>query len=84
LPTDLNCADRRHVDPGVFQADEAAEREAVLTVRLWSDGNLPEGLRARIRSTLDLASGEEKVTMAADVGTVLDTVRAWLEAYLAG
>ena len=61
-----------------------SDRGAVLVVRLWAEGPAREGLRARITSTLDLSSGDETVTMAADEETILATVREWLQAFTAG
>jgi hypothetical protein len=70
------------VDPGVFHDGEDLQRQAVLVVRLWAEGELPDGLRARITSTLNLATGDEEVALTTGVDTILDTVRTWLAAYL--
>jgi hypothetical protein len=70
--------------PGASEESEGIDHGAVLVVRLWTDGGFPEGLRARITSTLDIAAPGEDVTVTADVETILATVREWLTAFLAG
>lgn len=60
------------------------DRVGVLIVRVWSEGPLSGGLRARITRTLDLSTGEEVVTSASDPQTILVTVQEWLEAFTSG
>jgi hypothetical protein len=57
-------------------------RVGVLALRAWADGPLPEGLRVRITSRLDVSSPDDVVTMAADPETVISTVREWLDTFI--
>jgi hypothetical protein len=57
-------------------------RVGVLALRAWAYGPLPEGLRVRITSRLDLSSGDDVVTMAGDIETVIAAVREWLETFV--
>ena len=59
-------------------------RVGVLALRAWAEGPLPEGLRIRITSRLDLSSADDVVTMAVDTETVMATVREWLDAFMSG
>jgi hypothetical protein len=69
------------VSEGSVESGDDDEHTGVLVLRVWARGRLPEGLRARITSSLDLSSGDEVVTMAADVESVLAAVRDWLETF---
>jgi len=59
-------------------------RVGVLALRAWADGPLPEGLRVRITSRLDVSSAEDVVTMAVDTETVIAAVREWLDTFVSG
>jgi hypothetical protein len=59
-------------------------RVGMLALRAWAEGPLPEGLRIRITSRLDLSSADDVVTMAVDTETVMATVREWLDAFMSG
>lgn len=63
---------------------ESSEGDSVgvLILRVSAEGPLPEGLRARITTTLDLASGHEDVTLASGKEAILAAVREWLEAFI--
>jgi hypothetical protein len=73
---------RQGVDEIIDPKDEL--RVGVLALRVWADGPLPEGLRVRITSRLDLSSTEDLVTMAADTETVISAVREWLDTFVSG
>jgi hypothetical protein len=62
----------------------STERTGVLVVRAWLEDDRPDALRARITSTLDLAQRELDVTPAEKPEQVLQTVKAWLDAFLVG
>jgi hypothetical protein len=59
-------------------------RVGVLALRAWVEGPLPEGLRVRITSRLDLLSADDVMTMAVDAETVITTVREWLDTFVSG
>jgi hypothetical protein len=52
-------------------------------VRAWHEDDPAAPLRARITSTLDVSRGDELVSAAAAPEDVYETVRAWLDAFLA-
>ena len=51
------------------------DRTGVLTIRLWHEH---EQIRARIRATLDIESGEDTVGICESEEAIVDTVRRWL------
>jgi hypothetical protein len=55
-----------------------SDRTGVLAIRLWQHHR---GLRARIRSTLDVELEEPTVTMCETEAAVLDEVQRWLRDY---
>ncbi len=57
-------------------------RVGVLAIRAWVEGPLPEGLRVRVTSRLDVSSPEEVVILAADRDAALSAVQAWLDAFV--
>lgn len=63
-------------------AEPYPDHTAVLVIRAWKEGEAPEGLRARITSTLDTAAAEDAVSAAADVEEICAAVRAWVDAFL--
>ena len=73
---------RQGVDETLDPKDEL--RVGVLALRVWADGPLPEGLRVRITSRLDLSSTDDLVTMAADTETVISAIREWLDRFVSG
>jgi|SoiMethySBSTD1v2_1073268.scaffolds.fasta_scaffold3076374_1 hypothetical protein len=56
---------------------------AVLVVRLWRDASAPQGFRARILRTDDLASEQEETLLVASTKHVMSTVEEWLTEFLA-
>lgn len=60
------------------------ERSGVLVVRAWIEEDAERGLRARITSTLDIARGDEVVSLAARPEEIYEAVREWLEAFVRG
>lgn len=65
-------------------ATEGTERAGALVVRAWVEPAFdpPEGLRARITSSVDLASRDETVLVVASRIEILDAVDDWLERLL--
>jgi hypothetical protein len=63
---------------------ETREHAAALAIRAWIEqGSTPiEGLRARITSTIDLSSPEQRVTVAASPEEILGEIRGWLDRFL--
>ena len=61
----------------------AGERNGVLVVRAWIEGDPPQ-LRARITHTIDVAQDETESTIVASAEQIHDEVRRWLEALEAG
>ncbi len=59
-----------------------SERTGILIVRLWIEGNAPEGFRARITRTLDSASHEQEMVVAAAPEDIYAVVRTWVEAFV--
>jgi hypothetical protein len=57
------------------------KRTGVLVVRVWLEDELPDALRARITSTVDLTRREVAVSMASTPEAIQDAVRAWLDAF---
>ena len=59
-----------------------AERTGVLVVRIWVEGELPSGLRARVTRTLDVSSRDQRTTVVATTDEIEDAVRTWLAAFV--
>jgi len=53
-----------------------------MIVRLWIEGDVREGLRARITQTLDSTGREQTTATAADAEDVYAVVRTWVEAFI--
>jgi hypothetical protein len=62
----------------------ATERTAVLVARAWLEGENHTDLKARITRTLDVEHLEGTVSSASTIDDVCETVRDWLEAFIAG
>ena len=69
-------------EPAAKRSDEV--RVGVLALRAWAEGPLPEGLRVRITSRLDVSSVDDVVTTAVDPETIIAAVREWLDAFVSG
>jgi Tfp pilus assembly protein PilZ len=65
-----------------MRAPDTAERVGVAVVRVWLERPNGTQLRARI-TTQELGDGEEASTVATSIDTILETLRAWLEAFVA-
>lgn len=65
-------------------ATDGNERAGALVVRAWVEASFdpPERLRARITSSLDLASHDETVRVVASRVEILDAVGDWLDRLL--
>jgi hypothetical protein len=59
------------------------DRTGILIVRVWMEGNAPEGFRARITGSLDSASPEKGMATAANPRGIYSAVRTWVEAFVA-
>lgn len=59
------------------------QRTGLLVVRAWLEDDRPDGLRARITSTVDLARRDSAVTTAHTPEEIQEAVRAWLAALIA-
>lgn len=64
----------------------APERTAVLVIRVWlEEENAAQPLRARITSRFDVSAPRaQATTSAASEREILDAVRGWLRAFVAG
>jgi hypothetical protein len=56
------------------------DRTGFLIVRLWTEGNRRDGLRARITQTLDSTGDEQEMTTAATAEEIYAVVQTWVEA----
>jgi hypothetical protein len=63
--------------------DEPAERVGVLVIRIWTERGSASGLRARITSTVDVATREEVVTTSATIEEICEQFRSWLDTFQA-
>jgi len=57
----------------------AGERNGVLVVRAWIEGDPPR-LKARITHTVDVTEGEPQSRIATSAEQIHDEVQRWLEA----
>lgn len=60
----------------------SSDRTGILIVRLWIEGNVPNGFRARITQTLDSTAAEQAMATAANPEDVYGVVRSWVEAFV--
>jgi hypothetical protein len=58
------------------------ERIGILVIRVWTEGDAPGRLRARLTQTGDLAEPATTLATAADLRGVCDAVEAWLGQFL--
>ena len=58
------------------------DRTGLLIVRLWIEGNVSDGFRARITQKLDSAVGEHTVAMAGNSDDVCTIVQKWIDAFV--
>ena len=58
------------------------ERTGILVIRVWTEGDAPGRLRARLTQTGDLADAATSLATASDVRGVCDAVEAWLRGFL--
>ncbi|MFI7124727.1 hypothetical protein ACIBQ1_03485 [Nonomuraea sp. NPDC050153] len=52
----------------------------VMVITVWSE---PSGLRARLRSSLDISRGTDKIAAAASAAEIQDAVAEWLALWAA-
>jgi hypothetical protein len=60
----------------------SSDRTGVLILRLWIEGSVTEGLRARITHSLDSAERAPMTTLAADPEDIYALVRTWVESFV--
>ena len=58
------------------------ERTGILVIRVWTEGDAPGRLRARLTQTGDLGEAATGLATASDVRGVCDAVEAWLHGFL--
>jgi len=61
---------------------QSSDRTGILIVRLWTEENAGEGLRARITQTLDSAGHEKAIATAGTTEDIYAAVRTWVEAFV--
>ena len=57
------------------------ERTGILVIRVWTEGDPPGRLRARLTQTGDLADPAVTLATASDVRGVCDAVETWLREF---
>jgi hypothetical protein len=57
------------------------ERTGILVIRVWTEGDAPGQLRARLTQTGDLGEAATTLATASDVRGVCDAVEAWLHRF---
>jgi hypothetical protein len=55
----------------------------MLIVRLWTEGDLETGLRARITKTVGTSGNEEAVAVAATADDICTVIKAWIDDFAA-
>ena len=63
-------------------ASHDSDRTGILIVRLWIEGNLRDGFRARITRTLDSTGPEQEMVTAATPEDIYAVVRTWVETFV--
>jgi hypothetical protein len=58
------------------------ERTGILVIRVWTEGDAPGRLRARLTQTGDLADPAITLATASDLRGVCDAVEIWLREFL--
>jgi hypothetical protein len=61
-------------------ADDDRETTGVMVITVW---NQPNGLRARLRSSLDISNGNEKIAAASSAAEIQGAVADWLALWAA-
>jgi hypothetical protein len=61
---------------------QTSEKTGILIVRLWIEGDVREGFRARITQTLDSTDREQATATAGDAKDLYAVVRSWVEAFI--
>lgn len=59
-----------------------SDRTGLLILRLWIEGNVRDGFRARITQTLDSAGSEREVAMAGTPADVRTVVQDWIDDFV--
>ena len=55
----------------------------MLVIRVWIEPDNRNQLRARITRSLDITTTDQVLTAAASIESICDTVRDWLEVFVA-
>ena len=58
------------------------ERTGILVIRVWTEGDAPGRLRARLTQAAGLGEPATSLATASDVPEVCDAVEAWLRGFL--
>lgn len=58
-----------------WPVDDTGETTGVMVITVWSE---PTGLRARLRSSLDINKGDEKIANAGSAAEIQGAVADWL------
>ena len=57
------------------------ERTGILVIRVWTEGDAPDRLRARLTQTGDLGEVTTTLAVATGVPGIRDAVEAWLRQF---
>jgi hypothetical protein len=60
----------------------SSRRSGVLVISAWTEDRTKAGLRARLTQSTDVRDPDVVVTSAADVDSICQAVRRWLEELL--
>jgi hypothetical protein len=60
------------------------ERQGVILIRLWTEHDTAEPLRARITVVADLTFADQETTAVAGVDSIVTAVRARLDEFVEG
>ena len=58
------------------------ERTGILVIRVWTEGDSPGRLRARLTQAADLGEPATPLAVATGVPGICDAVEAWLRRFL--
>ncbi len=57
-------------------------RTGLMIVRLWIEGNVLDGFRARITQKVDSSTGDHDVAMAGNADDVCAIVKKWIDDFV--
>jgi hypothetical protein len=66
----------------MMRAMNSSDRTGLLIVRLWMEGDVPEGFRARITQKLDAGTIEYTVGVAGTPADACEVVQKWVDAFV--